>query len=220
MNKNDKKYLKKTFINDLYIKCQEHAFKRSWIKKNPHNKTRAKNVFNPDLVSGGKASYGDLNVIQSANLHRLVIGNFVSIAQEVAFILDAEHYMNHLSTYPFKVKYIEGEKEEAFGKGDMVVDDVWIGYRSTIMSGVHIGQGAVIAAGSLVTKDVPSYAIVGGVPARIIKYRFSEDVCKTLLNVDFSKFNKEIVNENIEILYKEITSKEDADQFCSVMPLR
>lgn len=60
----------------------------------------------------------------------------------------------------------------------------------------------------------------GGVPARIIKYRFKEDVCKTLLNVDFSEFNKEIVNENIEILYKEITSKEDADQFCSVMPLR
>ena len=111
----------------------------------------------------GKATYGELNVVQFANSHCLKIGDFVSIAQEVVFLLDSEHYTKHLSTFPFKVKYLGVEKEEAFGKGDIIVDDdVWLGFRSTIMSGVHIGQGAIVAAGSLVTKDVPPYAIVGG----------------------------------------------------------
>lgn len=91
------------------------------------------------MVEVGKASYGDLNIISFANNAKLIIGTFVSIAQEVSFILDAEHYTNHLSTYPFKVKYLGIEKQEAFSKGNIVVeDDVWIGYRSTIMSGVHI----------------------------------------------------------------------------------
>lgn len=72
-------------------------------------------------------------------------------------------------------------KHEATSKGDIVVkDDVWIGYGSIILSGVHIGQGAVIAAGSVVSHDVPPYAIVGGVPARLIKYRFSEEMTKKL----------------------------------------
>lgn len=101
--------------------------------------------------------------MQFSSAHNLQIGNFVSIAQEVIFLLDAEHYVKHLSTFPFKVKYLNNAKEEAFGKGDIIIDDdVWLGYRSTIMSGVHIGQGAVIAAGAIVTKDVPPFSIVGG----------------------------------------------------------
>lgn len=80
----------------------------------------------------------------------------MSIAQEVAFILDAEHYTDHLSTYRFKVKFLHIVNEEAFGKGNICIDDdVWIGYRSIIMSRVNIGKGSVIAAGSVVTKDVP-----------------------------------------------------------------
>lgn len=86
--------------------------------------------------------------------------------------------MSGVSTYPFKRKLFHGG-EEAVSKGDIIVgDDVWVGYGATILSGVHIGQGAVIAAGAVVNKDVPPYAIVGGIPAKVIKYRFSESVCK------------------------------------------
>ena len=190
-----------------------HRFQIEWEKNNKNNYTTVNNIFNPNLVEVGNASYGELNIISFASKTKLIIGNFVSIAQEVAFILDAEHYIKHFSTYPYKVKYLGLEKEESFGKGNIVVeDDVWIGYRSTIMSGVHIGKGAVVAAGSVVTKDVPPYAIVGGVPAKIIKYRFEDEICKSLMNIDFNKINKSFVERHIDLLYKQIDSVQLVDQ--------
>ena len=84
---------------------------------------------------------------------------------------------------------------------------MWIGYGCTIMSGVHIGQGAIIAAGAVVTKDVPPYAIVGGVPAKIIKYRFEPDMIEELLKIDYSKLTKEEIMNNIDDLYLELKDK-------------
>lgn len=186
-------------------------------KKNKDNYTVPQNIFEAELVEVGKASYGDLNIISFANNAKLIIGTFVSIAQEVSFILDAEHYTNHLSTYPFKVKYLGIEKQEAFSKGNIVVeDDVWIGYRSTIMSGVHIGKGAIIAAESLVTKDVPAYAIVGGVPAKVIKYRFDNSICNILKKIDLSKLNKVFVEQNLEALYKQIETEQIASEISNL----
>lgn len=96
------------------------------------------------------------------------VANTTSIAQNVTFLLDVEHYTKHLSTYPFRVKILETEKTESFSKGDIIVeDDVWIGYGVILLSGIHIGKGAIIAAGSIVTKDVEPYSIVAGVPANI-----------------------------------------------------
>lgn len=112
-----------------------------------------------------------------SSLSKLYNGNFVSIAQNVIFMLNSEHYTNHISTYPFKVKYILAENEEAISKGDNIIeDDVWIGYGVIIMSGIKIGKGTIIGAGSFVTKDVPPYSIVVGVPAKILKYRFNEHI--------------------------------------------
>lgn len=213
-----KEILKKTCINDIYVKYKAHKFKKVWRRKNQHNLTTANNFFNSDLVFVGKASYGELNIIQFANINCLEIGNFVSIAEKVTFLLDSEHYIDHFSTYPFKVKLLGIEREESFGKGNITVDDdVWIGYGSTIMSGVHIGQGAIISARSVVTKDVPPYAIVGGVPARVIKYRFSREICETLIKIDFSKLTETFVSEHIEILYKKIDSKNDVEKIYSLI---
>lgn len=86
----------------------------------------------------------------------------------------------------------------------MVDDDVWIGSRATILSGVHIGQGAIVAAGSVVTRDVPPYAVVGGVPTRIIKYRFTEDIIKELLKIDYSKINASFVEIHTDLLYRKV----------------
>lgn len=178
--------------------------RKLWRKKNKNNFTSANNIFPHELVSVGKGTYGGLYVLAFDNFHKCKIGNYCSIAPEVAFILSADHNIDTLSTYPFKVKMF-GEKLEGVSKGDIIIDDdVWIGFRSTILSDVHIGQGAVIAAGSVVTKDVPPYAIVAGVPARVIKYRFSKEIINKLLKIDFSKIDEYYIKNNIDDFYTKI----------------
>lgn len=112
---------------------------------------------------------------------------------------------------------------DATSKGSIIVDDdVWIGYRATIMSGVHIGQGAVVAAGAVVTKDVPPYAIVGGVPARVIKYRFSPEVIEHLLKLDYSKLSDDMIREKIDDLYTSLDGKspEEVEKLLAWFPKR
>lgn len=196
-------------FGDFMRSVKSNKLKRNWRKKNSSNDTHAMNQFNFDNVSVGRYSYGELNVVDFCDSHKLVIGNYVSIAQNVTFLLNGEHYIDHISSFPFKVK-VMGEQAEAFSKGDIIVnDDVWIGYGATIMSGVHIGQGAVIAAGAVVAKDVPPYAVVGGVPAKVIKYRFSPEIIDKLMNIDYSKLDKATIEKNIDKLYEPIT--EDTD---------
>ena len=185
--------------------------RRQWRKKNQYNDTAPFNLFNLDHVFVGKETYGNLIVDNYNNIYKLVIGNYCSIATDVMFILDADHYTNHISTFPFKVKVL-GEKQEGVSKGDIIVDDdVWIGYGAKIMSGVHIGQGAVVAAGAVVTKDVPPYAIVGGVPAKVIKYRFEPEMIEELLKVDYSKLTKEDIEKHIDDLYTELKDPSQLD---------
>ena len=160
------------------------------------------NTFDMKLVQVGAYSYGELNVITFANKSKLYIGNFVSIAENVSFLLDVEHHMDYISTYPFKVKALEKCKCEAISKGDIVVeDDVWIGFGAVIMSGVRIGRGAVVAAGAVVVNDVPPYAIVGGVPAKVLKKRFENNIVSKLASIDYKQLSLAKIESCCDYLY-------------------
>jgi len=196
-----------TFFNKFKIKYALKEFSSQyWRKNNQHNKILLSDYRNNPYVVAGQGSYGTINALfDGTNLNKLYIGNFCSIAENVKFIVSSEHGYKRLSTYPFKVQYLGWEKE-ALSKGDIILeDDVWVGYGAIILSGVTIGKGAIIAAGSVVTKDVPPYAIVGGNPAKVIKYRFSGEIIAKLLKFDFSKLTEEKIKNLNEKLYIPIT---------------
>ena len=180
---------------------RSYSFKRNWRKNNGHNQTSAGNIFNDKLVSAGKYTYGQLNVLTFDDKTKLNFGNFCSIGPNVWFIPSADHSLNHISTYPYKVNVL-GEALEGVAKGDIIVeDDVWIGLGATILSGVRIGQGAVIAAGAVVSKDVPPYAIVAGTPAKPLKNRVSDDIISFLLTLDYKALDETMIKEHINDLY-------------------
>ena len=188
----------KTFILLTLLKLK-------WKNQNKNNFTSPKTIFPIDKVKIGRYTYGGIDVETYGTKETyLKIGSFCSIAQGVRFVLDGEHGYSNFSTYPFKVRLMEQECE-ALTKGPIIVhDDVWIGERSLILSGVEIGQGAVIAAGSVVTKNVSPYAIVGGNPARVIKYRFKPEIIEKLLKVDFSKLDEDLIKQNKQLLYSNL----------------
>ena len=131
------------------------------------------------------------NVLYHYPIHqeKLIIGKFCSIACGTKFLFNcANHTLKSLSTYTFPLFYEEWELEKSNittawdNKGDIVIgNDVWIGYEAVIMAGVHIGDGAIIAARTVVTKDVPPYTIVGGTPAKEIRKRFDAEIIQQLL---------------------------------------
>ena len=186
-------------------------FRKEWKKVNLHNKTWAQNIFKIHQVSVGKETYGGIYLMNNVGDRKLVIGNYCSIGGEVVFLLGLDHRINCISTYPFKAKMLN-KGVEAISKGDIIIDDdVWIGHRATILSGVHIGQGAVVAAGSVVTNDVAPYAVVGGVPAKVLKYRFSDEIIQELLKINFRKLEKEHIENHLVELYAPLTSIEQLD---------
>lgn len=136
---------------------------------------------------------------------RLVIGKFCAIASGVRFIMNgANHVISGLSTYPFPI--MQGGWEAHIDanwpfKGDTVVgNDVWIGYRAVIMPGVKIGDGAIVSAMAVVTKDVPPYTIVGGNPAQVIRERFDAPVVEKLLQLQWWDWPIDAVTQAIPAL--------------------
>lgn len=183
-------------------------FQLLWREKNKHNNTTAISVFNIENVEVGIGTYGYLNIASySDDKECLRIGNFCSIALDTIFILGGEHNFKQFSTFPLRHYYVD-KRKESFTKGPIVIqDDVWIGYGCKILSGVKIGQGAIIGAGTIVTKDVPPYAIFAG--NRVIGYRFNEAQISKLLLIDFSKLTDGTIKE-----YRDYISL-DIDAFLS-----
>ena len=174
-------------------------------------------VNNPQIEIGDYTIYNDFvndpihfeknNVLYHypINKDRLIIGKFCSIACGAKFLFNsANHTQKSLSTYTFPLFFEEWELDKANvasawdNKGDIVIgNDVWIGYEAVIMAGVHIGDGAIIAARALVTKDVPPYTIVGGTPAKEIRKRFDKETIDFLLNLKWWNWSFEKIRQNI-----------------------
>jgi acetyltransferase-like isoleucine patch superfamily enzyme len=147
----------------------------------------------------GDWTYGSPKVISYDSETRLKIGKFCSIADDVKILLGGEHRTDWLTTYPFSALFHEASiyPGHPASKGDIVIgNDVWLGYGCMILSGVNIGNGAVIAAGSVITKDVPAYTIVGGNPAKPIRRRFSEEIIKILEDIAWWEWEIEKIKKN------------------------
>jgi len=141
---------------------------------------------------------------------KLIIGKFCAIASGAKFIMNgANHEVAPVSTFPFGIfgsgwdKINEGVdlREKYPNKGDTIIgNDVWIGHEATLMPGVKVGNGAVIASSSVVTKDVPDYAIVGGNPAQVIRMRFDEEAVKRLLRIAWWNWSAPKITRNLLLI--------------------
>jgi virginiamycin A acetyltransferase len=177
-------------------------------------------IASPDIAVGEYTMYNDFvsdptqfeknNVLYHypVNKDRLIIGKFCSIACGAKFIFtSANHTLKSLSTYPFPIFFEEwglDKKQIAQAwdyKGDITIgNDVWIGYEAVILSGVQIGDGAIIGARAVVTKDVPPYTIVGGVPEKEIRKRFDEETFEKLRQIQWWDWSFDRIQESLPFI--------------------
>ncbi len=173
-------------------------------------------VNNPKIIVGDYTYYHDFEDVANFEKNvkylfdfeddKLIIGKFCMIASGVTFIMNgANHLTDALTTYPFAIfgngweNAMEGKKYP--NKGDLVIgNDVWIGYNCTIMAGVHIGDGAIIATNATVVRDVAPYSIVGGNPAQEIRKRFPEEQIQQLLELKWWDWPPEKITKHVQDL--------------------
>lgn len=189
-------------------------------------------VTRPTILVGDYTYYDDLedpaNFERNVLYHfdfigdRLIIGNFCALASGVKFIMNGgNHETTPVSTYPFAIfgngwkTAMQGQSvaEKYPSKGDTVVGhDVWIGHEATIMPGVHIGNGAVVATKAVVTRNVPAYAIVAGNPARLVRFRFDEDTIARLEKLAWWHWSAEKITRHLGLLMAaDVTALEQAE---------
>jgi acetyltransferase-like isoleucine patch superfamily enzyme len=156
----------------------------------------------------GKYTYGQEHItIRSwGEGYNVYIGNFCSIANNITIYVGGNHRSDWITTYPFghinKTIFTNHDgKGHPSSNGDVVIgNDVWIGANVTIMSGITIGDGAVLANNSHIVKNVEPYSIVGGNPGRHIKYRFTEEQIKKLLDIKWWNWEESKINSNLNLL--------------------
>jgi virginiamycin A acetyltransferase len=160
----------------------------------------------------GKFSYGDSSrgecppiIVGSEGKATIKIGKFCSVGAGVTILLNSDHRTDWITTYPFKrilqKKNYSAQSENTFSKGDVIIgNDVWIGIDSLILSGVRIGDGAVIGAHSVVTHDVEPYTVTAGNPARAVRKRFDQETIDKLIKIHWWDWEFQRVKENLPLL--------------------
>ena len=177
-------------------------------------------ITKPNIIVGEYTMYNDFkkdptqfennNVLYQypINKDKLIIGKFCSIACGAKFMFTSgNHTMSSLSTYPFPLFFEEWDLDKNNiidtwdNKGDIIIgNDVWIGYEAIIMQGVKIGDGAIIGTRAVVTKDVAPYTIVGGIPAKVIKKRYPENIIKKLIEIQWWNWDEKTIKKHLQTI--------------------
>lgn len=168
-------------------------------------------IHNPNIIIGDYTYYHDYNHperfeynnVRNCYFCKLIMGKFCQIAVDTTFIMDdSNHPMSGFSTYPFFIFDEWKDYTPVFNKkGDTIIgNDVWFGTNAVIMPGIKIGDGAIIGAYSIVTKDIEPYTIVAGNPAKIIKKRFTDDTIQQLLEIKWWDWQYDKITRNIAII--------------------
>ncbi len=196
-------------FNSLKKQIQTLFFKYNWRKLNRHNRTSVSIMFKEGIVQVGNNSYGEINAFSwHSHNEGLNIGHYVSISSGVKFLLGGNHHTLGFTTFPFKsIARVYEPDLDAGSKGEITIgDDTWIGTDSIILSGVKIGRGSVIAAGSVVTKSFPDYSIIGGNPAKFIKFRLNDAEIALATKVNFEHIDiHNLSDEKISAFYAKPT---------------
>lgn len=174
-------------------------------------------IYRRSRINGVKL--GDYSYLGRGTVaHNVIIGKFCSISDFCTIGLPA-HTISSISSSPIFNSIHNGTRYRWTNKNTFhseieikIGNDVWIGYGTMVVKNVTIGDGAIIAAGSVVTKDIPPYAIVGGVPAKIIRYRFSPEIIEKLLKLQWWNLNEETLKKNLHIFQKQNISLHDLDE--------
>ena len=176
-----------------------------------------KNIIkNPNIEVGDYTYYDDFDNVENFEKNvkyhfdfigdKLIIGKFCMIASNATFIMNgANHLTDAITSYPFAIfgqDWANAMDNKTYPlKGDIVIgNDVWIGYNATILTGVTIGHGAIIAANATVTKDVEPYSIVGGNPAQLIRKRFPDQTIAKLLELAWWDWDLDKITRNVQYL--------------------
>jgi acetyltransferase-like isoleucine patch superfamily enzyme len=189
---NFKQFAKMSLIRFGIYKKRESLFTKDYFRAYPN-------------VKVGQFTYGKPKLLFSS-ASNLEIGKFCSIADEVEIFLGGNHRLDWISTYPFNeiepfAKVASNITGHPSTKGDVIIgNDVWIGRGVKLMSGVKVGDGSVIAAYSVVTKNIGDYELWGGVPAKFIRKRFSDDEIKTLLEIKWWDWDVSKIKDWTEVL--------------------
>lgn len=154
------------------------------------------------ITSWGEHTYGTPTILNYDGQSKLMVGRYCSFADKITILLGANHKRGVVPNFPLIKVNTESTEADTNDRGDITVgNDVWIGYGATIIGPVTIGNGAIIGAGAVVVRDVPAFAVAVGVPAKVIKYRFSEAQIADLQNIQWWNWNTEKVKSQAKNLF-------------------
>lgn len=183
---------------------------------------------NDDRITVGEYTYFDVQITFGLwqPEDRVVIGRFCSLAKDITIFGGGEHITSRATAFPFVMMFAESPQRLVDGqnKGTTVIgNDVWIGFSATIMSGVKIGNGAIIGAKAVVARDIPDYAVAVGNPARVIRYRFQPQTIERLTQLSWWNWKLSKILANLDLLYQnpdswtqDIKFREPEENNCSL----